>query len=528
PDTLIRFIPNADYVGGSSFQFRAWDQSIGAVGDLVDASVNGADTPLSAVSDQANVTVTPVNDAPELDVSGDPTFTTVAQDATAPTGDRVSDLIADGTITDADGAAVEAIAVTAAATDDGVWQYSTDGGTSFQAVGAVSETSALLLGPDALLRFVPTTGFAGDASIAFRAWDRSAGAEGAKVDTSTNGGAYAFSTQIETASVTVNSAPTASAYAALDFSGTSSFVNAGDNYDPDNGDLTVEAWFYWDGSASGSQTIVSKGASEVGEEGYSMKIIDGALVLTTATQDSDQDKKTAATHIDLSGDPGWRHVAMVLDQEAGNEASAITGYLNGSDAGWVAGYDGANETFTKSNTDTTEDFLIGADQDPLLLGLGDAYGHYFNSQIADVRVWTTARSQAEIEADMFTVLDGSETDLAAHWRLDDVSGGVAVNSVSGGVDGTVTGGASVNDGAALSIAANEAVSGRIAAEDPEGDALTFSVADQADHGTASIDADTGVWVYTPDEGYTGADTISYQVTDAYGGLDTVSVTITVS
>jgi VCBS repeat-containing protein len=50
--------------------------------------------------------------------------------------------------------------------------------------------------------------------------------------------------------------------------------------------------------------------------------------------------------------------------------------------------------------------------------------------------------------------------------------------------------------------------------------LVWNVADQADHGTVTIDAN-GDYVYTPNHGYVGYDSFSYSVTDASGAVSNV-------
>ena len=94
--------------------------------------------------------------------------------------------------------------MTALVSGNGTWEYSTDGGGSWNAVGAVSNNSALLLRAVDRLRFVPDGLNADVASLSFRAWDQTTGTQGSKVDVSTNGGTTAFSSAIETASLTVS------------------------------------------------------------------------------------------------------------------------------------------------------------------------------------------------------------------------------------------------------------------------------------------------------------------------------------
>ena len=103
-------------------------------------------------------------------------------------------------------------------TPDGTLQFSTDG-SSFSDVGVVSNTSALLLEEDDIIRFVPEANFfttgSGAVSTAgsftFRAWDQktvtsstSLKAAGTKVDTSTNGGTSEFSSGTDVVELKVN------------------------------------------------------------------------------------------------------------------------------------------------------------------------------------------------------------------------------------------------------------------------------------------------------------------------------------
>ncbi len=80
----------------------------------------------------------------------------------------------------------------------GQWEYSIDGGASWQPVGFVQPDHALLLGSSQLLRFVPRPGWSGRVQLTFRAWDRSCGNVGSYIDLANPhdvGGASAFSVQ---------------------------------------------------------------------------------------------------------------------------------------------------------------------------------------------------------------------------------------------------------------------------------------------------------------------------------------------
>ena len=106
------------------------------------------------------------------------------------------------------------IAITATDTTNGTWFYSTNNGTSWNALGAVANNNALLLAADANTRlyFQPNADYNGTLAnaLTFRAWDQTSGNNGTLSDTSTNGGTTAFSTATDTASLTVtavNDAP---------------------------------------------------------------------------------------------------------------------------------------------------------------------------------------------------------------------------------------------------------------------------------------------------------------------------------
>jgi hypothetical protein len=132
-------------------------------------------------------------------------------------GSEVSDLLASagpGTITDADLDALGGMAVVGVDDSHGAWQWSEDGGDTWQDFDNPSVTNATLL-PDEFgmrVRFVPVAGFSGTVALQFRAWDQTLGAPGSAMpestglsaDTSTSGGFTGFSNAIGTVAVTVS------------------------------------------------------------------------------------------------------------------------------------------------------------------------------------------------------------------------------------------------------------------------------------------------------------------------------------
>jgi hypothetical protein len=165
-------------------------------------------------SDSAPVTTTiqinPNNTAPTLNAPGGLLLSTIPEDMPSAVGNKVGAMLAGGgdPITDPDAGALEGIALVGADNSRGAWQYATmsdAGGPLWQPVGVISDTAAILLNPEALLRFVPALNYAGPSgNLTFRAWDQTTGTNGQRnVNAAVNGGSTAFSTQTAVASLTV-------------------------------------------------------------------------------------------------------------------------------------------------------------------------------------------------------------------------------------------------------------------------------------------------------------------------------------
>src|SRR4029079_15736025 len=111
------------------------------------------------------------NTAPILDASKIVVLDAIAEDPGLPVGavgTLVSTLVdlnpptgGPDNVTDPDGGSLTGIAFTNVDTSDGPWFYTTDGGAHWTAVGAVSQTSALLLAAnaDSRLYFQPHPDF---------------------------------------------------------------------------------------------------------------------------------------------------------------------------------------------------------------------------------------------------------------------------------------------------------------------------------------------------------------------------------
>jgi hypothetical protein len=186
--------------------------------------------------------------------------------------------------------------------------------------------------------------------------------------------------------------------------------------------FTVEAWVYWNGTGNGciySETVqgnnnpmfsISPRSTDGG--GIELVLRDNSttgLVLQPATA-----TVTANT---------WVHIAVVR-----TSATNIKTYINGvlkDNATFTAP---ASWTPTKVNTGVR---------------WRASQSDFFAGKIDELRIWNTARSAAEIVANMFNKnLTNNATGLVAYYRFNEGSSTTAANSCTNtsGVDGTLTNG----------------------------------------------------------------------------------------
>ena len=149
------FVPtaNGNGAGYGAFSFQVRDSN------------GGLDQ--AAPYHQITIDVTAVNDAPVL--ADTALSLTVAEDAGVPSGAVGSPISAfTGGISDVDNGASKGIAITGSNQTNGTWYYTRNGGTTWTAVGTVSNTSALLLADNASTRlyFAPKANYSGSSTAA--------------------------------------------------------------------------------------------------------------------------------------------------------------------------------------------------------------------------------------------------------------------------------------------------------------------------------------------------------------------------
>lgn len=201
---LLRFRPKTNNVGQSSMVFRAWDQTFGMAGTLVNASTGGGNTAFS--TDQVFAHVQVGNSAPVLNTSSPFVLNPFSQGSSSNPGTLISTLLGNA-VTDNDMNARKGIAVVGlTGTATGKWQYSLDNGNTWVNFPSTTGTNARLLRATDRIRYVPNVGFTGQVTFKFLAWDQSTGVAGsiAKLSSTTVGGFSAYSKAVGVATLLVS------------------------------------------------------------------------------------------------------------------------------------------------------------------------------------------------------------------------------------------------------------------------------------------------------------------------------------
>ncbi|WP_020472808.1 M12 family metallo-peptidase [Zavarzinella formosa] len=201
----IRYLPNLNFNGTATVTYRGWDQTRGTPGQYANPSLpenTGGSAPFSTATVTATVNVTPVNDPPVLNTTPTPTLTALTPGTANSAGDLVSKLLGTA-LTDVDANSLQGIAVTAAPSTKGNWQYQLNSAGPWINITNVSAAKALTLRDIDRVRFVPAAGFTGTQTLSYRGWDQTFGVPGNVIDTAGN---TSISAATETASITVTTA----------------------------------------------------------------------------------------------------------------------------------------------------------------------------------------------------------------------------------------------------------------------------------------------------------------------------------
>jgi hypothetical protein len=186
---------------------------------------------------------------------------------------------------------------------------------------------------------------------------------------------------------------------ALDFDGTNDYVAVSNHSSipVGNESYTIEAWFYAD--QMGTRGIVGWGNYGSFNQVTALRL-HGSNGIRHYWWAADLDVTTG----DISG--AWHHVAVTWDGT--NRKLYLDGvYKNGDQPS-------AHAVPNASN------FRIGSTNN----------SEYFDGKIDEIRIWSEARTQQEIQATMNNTLTGSESGLVAYYKMNDGSGTSLADSSS--------------------------------------------------------------------------------------------------
>ncbi len=109
----------------------------------------------------------------------------------------------------------------------------------------------------------------------------------------------------------------------------------------------------------------------------------------------------------------WTHVTIVRSQ------GVLKTYANGELVN-------ARENAIMGESNVLDNYLT--------IGFCSVGSGSMKGEIGDIRLWSTERTQAQIQANMYRELTGTEEGLIQHWNFDSQDKGIVKNTVQGGVD----------------------------------------------------------------------------------------------
>jgi hypothetical protein len=441
--------------------------------------------------------------------------------------------------------------------------------------------------------FQPTAEYYGtiNSALTFRAWDRTAGSNGdVGVDTTTNGGTTAFSTATDTASITVNRVnvppTTSNNTVTTDEDTTYTFTAADFNYNDADSDpmdhvqitsLESVGSLELSGVPVTLNQTITKAQIDAGNlkfvpvadqngasyDSFEFRVHDGTeyssqgtVFLVNATFDADSDGFTYAD--DTFGTSNPTKALGTYEAAGGYSGGGLRVYLGPGSTG-IGMSGGWSDTFNLASDGTVtvslryrmfmgEGYESNEYGEVILDIDGTQYGNDTNTSLVhldgngngggtDDTGWLYDEFEIPLTAGNHTLTIGAYNNKATasdEW-VEVFFDEVKVENIS---FTTMTVDVTPIDDPALisgdiSYNGNEgdAVGGDMDATDVDGltDTTYFTVTGAATNGTAVIDAETGVWTFTPTDGnWFGSDTFTVTITDDLGGTSTQVVNITLA
>jgi hypothetical protein len=239
------------------------------------------------------------------------------------------------------------------------------------------------------------------------------------------------------AAMLLAAASVAGAQSGLSFNGTSSYVTFGPSAALGVSSFTVETWFRRDAAGVATSTgtngwanivpLLTKGRGEA-ETPANLNMNYFLGIRSDGRLAADFEEATGPNHpiggVTAISNGTWYHAAVTFDAATGR----YTLYLNGvieNDTTLAAGIAPASVSIQHAGLGTA------------MTSTGAAAG-FFAGAMDEPRIWSVARTQAQIAAAMALELAAPQAGLVGRWPLNEGGGMIAGNCVPGGPDGTLT------------------------------------------------------------------------------------------
>ncbi len=331
---------------------------------------------------------------------------------------------------------------------------------------------------------------------------------------------------------------------ALQLNGSSQYATLGNTSQLRSATFTVELWFKRTGAGLGTSTgsggiasaipLITKGRADgespaadinyfLGIDATSGKLVGDFEEGASGATPSANHPITGTAVIAVGAT--WHHAAATYD------GSTWSLYLDGV-------LDGTLAVGRPANAATATLTSLGS----ALTNAGVAAG-FFAGAVDEVRIWSVARTLAQINATRNTEITTPQTNLLGVWNLNEGSGTSLADNSGNAITGTAVGvptpptwtpGFDANQPpvavadsytTAQDTAKVVAAPGVLANDtDAESNPLTALLVANVTHGTLSL-ASNGGFTYTPTTTYNGPDSFTYKANDGTSDSNTVTVSL---
>jgi hypothetical protein len=202
---------------------------------------------------------------------------------------------------------------------------------------------------------------------------------------------------------------------ALTLNGTSNYVSIPSNLNNSitGNNITIEGWFYITSTFNLTGLVTEAlGSNNNVKFGITSDVVSGAQKIYAGfTNNGTSTTVTSSENLPLNK---WTHIAATYD------GASLKVYVNGTLTGTVA------------NTSA-----LPSGVDAWYFGKAASGSNLFPGTMDEIRIWNSARSQSDINANKNAIISPSTSGLKGYYKLDETSGTSAADATGSGYTGTV-------------------------------------------------------------------------------------------